>query len=96
MRESEAFAVISDGNTVKLVLGYSDTINQNSITISLETSDKFVLPTNYYFAKYLRDIFTANRDVSEGVLNFSSEALIQVELKVDDYNVEYYLPGVEA
>lgn len=96
VRESETFAVIGGDGDVKIVLGHSDSINQNSITIQLETSVSETLPTRHYFAKYLKDIFSANREVEEGVLHFSSAGLVHVELKNDDYNVEYYLPGVES
>ena len=98
LSEVDTFTIISkaqqaDGYTTnrdaKLVIGYTD-MNTTRISLGVESigslKDKLT-----FSAKYLKDIFMANREVTSGNIEVSDAGVLSVKFDTDGFVSEYYL-----
>ena len=98
LNEVETFSVISSGETkdASIVIGHS-TINTNRITIGTKTTtDPVKVEPISFSANYLREILTANKDVSAGTLQVSSKGLSVVKFVANDFTSTYYLVQISV
>ena len=92
LNEVETFAVMSNGeeNTAEVVIGHS-TMNTNRITVTAKTDKAVKMEPISFSANYLRDILTANKEVTNGTLQVSSKGLSVVKFSSNGYTSTYYL-----
>jgi hypothetical protein len=95
LSEVDTFAVMSDGhsNTAEIVLGFSS-LNTNRIKLTANTIEAVALDPISFSAKYLREIFVANKDAKGGHLEVSSKGLAKTTFTVDGIESTYYLVQV--
>ena len=88
----ETFTVISEGDKTRVVLGYSETINRNQISISVETKEDAVVSRPCHFsAEYMKSILAANKEAESGSLQISEDGLAHVTFSMTGFEVDYYL-----
>ncbi len=92
LSEVETFAVMSKGeeNTAEVVIGHS-TLNTNRITVTAKTDKVVKMEPISFSANYLRDILTANKEVTNGTLQVSSKGLSVAKFSGNGYTSTYYL-----
>jgi hypothetical protein len=92
LNDVETFTVMSSGNEkmAEVVIGHS-TNNTNRISISVATDVAVKLAPISFSANYLREILTANKEVSNGTLQISSKGLSVVKFDSNGYASTYYL-----
>lgn len=95
LAEVENFTVTSDGetNTATVILGYANT-NTNRIMITANTSEAVKLDPISFNANYLREILSANKEVTDGTLEVSSKGLARASFEFDGTKSTYYLVQV--
>jgi hypothetical protein len=95
LSDSETFTIISDSTVANIIIGYSD-MNTNRITLVAETTKNEKLQRIDFSARYLKEIFSANREVVSGVLKVSSKGLAHVKFDTQDYSADYYLVQIQT
>lgn len=95
LSDAETFTVMSDGTTANIVLGYSD-MNTNRITLDVDTVNNCKLQPINFSARYLKEILSANRECTTGVLKVSSKGLAYIKFGVQDFNTDYYLVQIQT
>lgn len=92
LSEVETFAVISDGDdkTATVVIGHS-TLNTNRISITAKTDKSTKIAPINFSANYLREILTANREITTGTLQVSSKGLSVATFEANGFTSKYYL-----
>ena len=94
LSDVDTFTVLAESNELKMVLGYSN-VNSNRIVFSIDKGyTKEVKPISFS-AKYLKEIFSANKEATSVVLKISTSGLAHVEFKIDDFTAKYYLVEVQ-
>ena len=98
LSEVDTFTIISgtqqaDGHTsggdTTLVIGYTD---MNTTRISLGVESYGELKENLTFsAKYLKDIFMANKEAKSGSIEMSDRGILSTKFENDGFVSEYYL-----
>ena len=88
--ETDTFTVITDNDSVKIVIGYA-TINTNRVTIPVETETYENMDNISFNANLFKDVLVANKECESATLEVSSQGLGRINFQVDDYNVTYYL-----
>ena len=98
LSEVDTFTILSgmqqaDGHTVNadttLVIGYTD---MNTTRISLGVESYGELKENLTFsAKYLKDIFMANKEAKSGSIEISDRGILSTKFENDGFISEYYL-----
>ena len=98
LSEVDTFTILSgmqqaDGHTVNadttLVIGYTD---MNTTRISLGVESYGELKENLTFsAKYLKDIFMANKEAKSGSIEMSDRGILSTKFENDGFVSEYYL-----
>lgn len=96
LSEVETFTVMSEGNdnTTSVVLGYSST-NTNRIVITANTNASVQMEPISFSANYLREILSANKEVTNGTLEVSSKGLAKASFEFDGTTSAYYLVQVK-
>jgi hypothetical protein len=92
LNDVETFTVMSSGadKTAEVVIGHSsNNTNRISITVATDVATK-VSPISFS-ANYLREILTANKEVSNGTLQISSKGLSVAKFDSNGYASTYYL-----
>lgn len=81
---------------LEMVLGYSNNINSDRITMSVSTVDgKDTIKSPISFsAKILKEILDANSESKDPVLKVSEQGLALIEFTQDDFHSQYYLQKV--
>ena len=94
LSDVDTFTVMSDGTKVDIVLGYSKN-NTNRVTIGVvpELTEK-ITPIDFS-ARYMKEIFVANKEAESGKLEISTDGLSRVTFEISDFTVLYYLPEVK-
>ena len=92
--DTDTFTTITNGNNVKLVIGYA-AINTNRITIPVEVETYEDIKNVSFNANLFRDVLTANKECESAILEISQEGLARINFKVDDYDATYYLVAVQ-
>ena len=90
LSETDSFTVLSDGESVKIVIGYSS-INTNRVTIPAESENYVDIENVSFNANLFSDVLTANGECESATLEISSQGLGRINFKVDDYDVTYWL-----
>jgi|TARA_B100000131_G_scaffold186288_1_gene179335 hypothetical protein len=95
LADVETFTLVKNGSadTINVIIGHSS-IATNNCTIPVKTNNTEV-PLMSFNAKYLKSIFTANRDAKECTMKVSSDGLARLSFKADDFSVEYYMVMVQ-
>ena len=94
LSDVDTFTVLSEGGELKIVLGYSN-VNSNRIAFSAEKDYTGTVKPISFSAKYLKEIFSANKEANAVTLNISTSGLAHVEFKIDDFTAKYYLVEVQ-
>ena len=92
--DTDTFTVISDGDEVKLVIGYSS-INTNRVTIPVETTASSNIANVSFNANIFKDVLVANKECESATLYVSEQGLSKINFKVDDYDATYFLVAVQ-
>ena len=92
--DTDTFTTITNGNNVKLVIGYA-AINTNRITIPVEVEIYEDIKNVSFNANLFRDVLTVNKECESAILEISQEGLARINFKVDDYDATYYLVAVQ-
>jgi hypothetical protein len=93
LSDVDTFTVLTDGDELKVILGYSN-VNSNRIVFTLDKVLGEVKPISFS-AKYLKEIFSANKEANSAILNVSTSGLAHVEFKIDDFTAKYFLVEVQ-
>ena len=72
------------------MIGYS-TNHTNRITIPMMPTEYNEIDKISFNAKYFSDIFTANIDCENGLIEISSEGLAKLSFKVDNLTSTYWV-----
>jgi hypothetical protein len=94
LSDVDTFTVLSEGDELKIVLGYSN-VNSNRIAFSAEKDYTKIVKPISFSAKYLKEIFSANKEATSVILNISTSGLAHVEFKIDDFTAKYFLVEVQ-
>lgn len=93
--EVETFTVLSEGNEIFIVLGYSS-LNTNRIKMNTGiTTDTQFHPISFS-ASYFKDILLANKDCKSGTLQVSVAGLALAKFSVNNMNSTYYLVRIDT
>ena len=92
--ETDTFTVITDDDSVKVVIGYS-AINTNRVTIPVETETFEDINKVSFNANLFKEVLSANKECESATLEVSQEGLSRINFKVDEYDVTYYLVAVQ-
>ena len=92
--ETDTFTVITDDNSVKIVIGYS-AINTNRVILPVETETFEDINKVSFNANLFKEVLSANKECESATLEVSQEGLSRINFKVDEYDVTYYLVAVQ-
>jgi hypothetical protein len=97
LSEVETFAVSSSGdsNTATVIIGYSS-INTNRIVLTANTETPSKMDPVLFSANYLKEILSANKEVTNGTLEISSKGLAKAHFDHDGTLATYYLVQVKS
>jgi hypothetical protein len=92
LSEVDTFAVTSDGDEkiASVIIGHS-TLNTNRITVKANTDKAVKLEPISFSANYLREILTANKDITNGTFQVSSKGLSVLKFSGNGFVSTYYL-----
>ena len=90
LQDTTTFTVITDETSTKLVIGYSS-VNTNRVTIPVITSDFTSIDNVSFNAEYFSQILLANKECESAILQVSSQGLIKIDFKIDNYVATYWL-----
>jgi hypothetical protein len=90
LQDTTTFTVITDETSTKLVIGYSS-VNTNRVTIPVTTSDFTSIDNVSFNAEYFSQILLANKECESAILQVSSQGLIKIDFKIDNYVATYWL-----
>ena len=95
LADVETFTLVKNGSveTINVVIGHSS-IATNNCTIPVKTNNPDVGLVSFN-AKYLKSIFTANKDAKECTMKVSSDGLARLNFKADDFEVTYNMVAVQ-
>ena len=92
LSDVSTFAILSDGEEAKIVIGYSSTTQSNKVTIPVEAKKISSLDDAIFFdADTFKEVLTANKDCESATLYVSSQGLAKVSFKVDNFDSSYVL-----
>ena len=94
LSDVDTFTVVTEGGELKIVLGYSN-VNSTLIEFSVNKDYSEEVKPISFSAKYLKEIFSANKEANSVVLKISTSGLAHVEFKIDDFTANYYLVEVQ-
>ena len=97
LSEVETFAVLSKGDdtTAEVVIGHSN-LNTNRITVTAKTDKAVKMEPVNFSANYLREILTANKDITNGTFQVSSKGLSVVKFNDKGFTSTYYLVQISS
>ena len=94
LSDSDTFTFKCKDNKGEVVLGYSK-INSNRISINVQcTCESDVEPISFS-AKYLKEIFNANRNAKASSLKVSAQGLAHASFEHDGYKSNYFLVEIK-
>ena len=92
LSDVSTFAILSDGEEAKIVIGYSSTTQSNKVTIPVEAKKISSLDDAIFFdADTFKEVLTANKDCESATLYVSIQGLAKVSFKVDNFDSSYVL-----
>ncbi len=90
LSEVNSFTVVTEGDDVKFVIGYSD---KNTTRISYDVESFGDLSNNPQFSSnHLKNIFLANRDLDKAKIRISDRGVMYIGFDDGEYKCDYYLP----
>jgi len=89
LSDIDYFTIIDKGNP-QLIIGYSS-INSNRISYSITTKSSNDLDHISFSGDYFKEILIANKDISDGILEISSDGLARITFNDSEYKSTYYL-----
>ena len=92
--DTDTFTVVTDDDTVKVVIGYS-AINTNRVTLPVETETFEDIKRVSFNANLFKEVLSANKECESALLEVSEQGLSRISFNVDDYSVVYYLVAVQ-
>ena len=92
--ETDTFTVVTDNDTVKVVIGYS-AINTNRVTLPVETETFEKIDKVSFNANLFKEVLSANKECESALLEVSEQGLSRISFNVDDYSVVYYLVAIQ-
>ena len=92
--ETDNFTILTNGISVKVVIGYSS-VNTNRVTIPVTTTKVSDIENVSFNANIFKEVLHANKECESATLEVSSEGLSRITFKVDDYTSTYYLVAVQ-
>ena len=92
--ETDTFTVVTDNDTVKVVIGYS-AINTNRVTLPVETETFEDINRVSFNANLFKEVLSANKECESALLEVSEQGLSRISFNVDDYSVVYYLVAIQ-
>jgi len=96
LNDVDSFAILKDGDTVKLVIGYSSTnTNRIDVDVSVNCTKCDIEKPIYFNANLFKEVLVANKECTSAVFQVSTEGLAKIEFKVDDYDSTYYLVAMD-
>ena len=90
LQDTTTFTVVTDETSTKLVIGYSS-VNTNRVTIPVTTSSFTSIDNVSFNAEYFSQILLANKECESAILQVSSQGLIKIDFKIDNYVATYWL-----
>jgi hypothetical protein len=94
LRDVKRFTVVSNGTTVEIVLGYSETSNINRVTIPITATKYEKCDPIHFSAQSLKEILGANKDVltaGTGIMRVEAAGLISIEFEADWFHAQYFI-----
>ena len=91
--DTDTFTVVTDDDTVKVVIGYS-AINTNRVTLPVETETFEDISRVSFNANLFKEVLSANKECESALLEVSEQGLSRISFNIDDYSVVYYLVAV--
>ena len=92
--DTDTFTVVTDNDTVKVVIGYS-AINTNRVTLPVETETFEDINRVSFNANLFKEVLSANKECESALLEVSEQGLSRISFNIDDYSVVYYLVAVQ-
>ena len=92
--DTDTFTVVTDNDTVKVVIGYS-AINTNRVTLPVETETFEDISRVSFNANLFKEVLSANKECESALLEVSEQGLSRISFNIDDYSVVYYLVAVQ-
>ena len=92
--DTDTFTVVTDNDTVKVVIGYS-AINTNRVTLPVETETFEDINRVSFNANLFKEVLSANKECESALLEVSEQGLSRISFNVDDYSVVYYLVAIQ-
>jgi len=89
LSDIDYFTIIDKGNP-QLIIGYSS-INSNRISYGITTKSSNDLDHISFSGDYFKEILIANKDISDGILEISSDGLARITFNDSEYKSTYYL-----
>jgi len=90
LQDTTTFTVVTDEIYTKLIIGYSS-VNTNRVTIPVTTSSFTSIDNVSFNAEYFSQILLANKECESAILQVSSQGLIKIDFKIDNYVATYWL-----
>ncbi len=91
LSDSDTMAFVQKDNNVDLVINYADH-NTDKITLKMDVNNvNSSIPVMRFNANLIKEIFTANKDCSQGSISLSSQGLMTITFNGEAYNTKYLL-----
>lgn len=93
--ESEIAAFVQDGDDINLVINYAEH-NTDKITLAMspESISGTIAPMKFN-SNTLKEIFAANKDLTSGSIELSSQGLMTIKFNGDGFNTKYLLVVIQ-
>lgn len=89
--DSDTLAFVQKNDEVNLIINYADH-NTDKITLKMEPNEmNSVIPVMRFNANLIKEIFTANKDCTQGSISLSSQGLMTITFQGESYNTKYLL-----
>lgn len=93
--ESENFGVQCHNGEVEFIMNYSS-INTNRIKFKVDALNTIDMDVVCFSSNLFKEILSANKDMTSGKLEVSSQGLARVTFNGSDYSSEYFLVQLQA
>lgn len=90
LSDVDTFTMHTEDNDLKMTIGYSN-VSSNRITLLCQKGYKKQVKPISFSAKYLKEVFVANKGATSAKLLVSTDGLAFVEFDIDNFKSRYYL-----
>jgi hypothetical protein len=88
--DEEHCAVISDGTTARLVVGYEPKRNTTEVSIELKAVENSIIEPIYFQADKLRLALSVNKDATEIKWHITPPKFSRLTFTIEGFSVDYY------